>query len=322
MKIDDRVYGEKEIEKQVILDLINSDPVQRLKKVHQAGPQPFFMDKKAMTRYEHSIGVFLLLRDHGASIEEQIAGLLHDVPHTAFSHTADFVFDTEDHEYHDRFLEKVVRDSEIPDILEKHSLDLEYILDEENFGLLERDAPDLCADRIDYFLRDSKSYGGCDVEKFVESLTTHEEMFVLDDPEIAVEFAEKYAEADEEWWANPKEVVVIKIFAQALRKAIETNLMAEEELFKNDEEVLEKLRSSGDSEIQKKLRLLENGFSIELEAENPDMHVKTKARSVNPPVLVNGGLEKATEFSEELQEKINQHMEFVGTGYDVKIIED
>ena len=322
MKVDDRVYGEKEIEKQVIIDLIGSDPVQRLKKVRQAGPQPFFMDKKAMTRYEHSIGVFLLLRDHGASIEEQIAGLLHDVPHTAFSHTADFVFDTEDHEYHDSFLEKVVRDSEIPEILDKHGLDLEYILDEENFGLLERDAPDLCADRIDYFLRDSKSYGGWDVEKFVESLTTHERMFVLDDPEIAVEFAEKYAEADEEWWANPKEVVVIKIFAQALRKAIETGVLEEEELFKNDEEVLEKLRSSADSEIQKKLGLLENGFSIELEAEDPDMHVETKARSVNPPVLTDGELKKATEFSEDLQEKIDQHMDFVGTGYDVKIIED
>lgn len=320
MKIDDRVYGEKEIEKQVILDLINSDPVQRLKKVHQAGPQPFFMDKKAMTRYEHSIGVFLLLRDHGAGIEEQIAGLLHDVPHTAFSHTADFVFDTEDHEYHDRFLEKVVRDSEIPEILERHGLDLEYILDEENFGLLERDAPDLCADRIDYFLRDSKSYGGWNVEKFVKSLTTHDGMFVLDNPEIAVEFAEKYAEADEKWWANPKEVVVIKIFAQALRKAIETGVMEEEELFKNDEEVLEKLRRSEDSEIQKKLRLLENGFSIELDSEDPDMHVETKARSVNPPVLIDGELKKATEFSESLQEEIDQHMSFVGTGYDVKII--
>lgn len=322
MKIDDRVYGEKEIEKQVILDLIDSDPVQRLKKVHQAGPQPFFMDKKAMTRYEHSLGVFLLLRDHGASIEEQIAGLLHDVPHTAFSHTADFVFDTDDHEYHDRFLEKVVRDSEIPEILDKHGLDLEFILDEENFGLLERDAPDLCADRIDYFLRDSKSYGGWDVERFVESLTTHEGMFVLDDPEIAVEFAEKYAEADEEWWANPKEVVAIKLFAQALRKAIETEVMAEEELFKNDEEVLEKLRSSEDSKIQEKLRLLEKGFSIELEAKNPDMHVKTKARSVNPPILTNGELKKATEFSKELQEEIDQHMNFVGNGYDVKIIEE
>lgn len=321
MKIDDRVYGEKEIEKQVILDLINSGPVQRLKKVHQAGPQPFFMNKKAMTRYEHSIGVFLLLRDHGASIEEQIAGLLHDVPHTAFSHTADFVFDTEDHEYHDRFLEKVVRDSEIPAILEEHGLDLEYILDEENFGLLERDAPDLCADRIDYFLRDSKSYGDWDVEKFVESLTTHDRMFVLDDPEIAVEFAEKYAEADEEWWANPKEVVVIKIFAQALRKAIDTGLMKEKDLFGTDDEVLEKLKESENQKIKEKLETLENGIKIETEAENPDMSVTTKARSVNPPVLHNGELKKSTDFSKELQEKIDKHMDYVGSGYQVKFIE-
>ncbi|WEL23080.1 HD domain-containing protein [Candidatus Nanohalovita haloferacivicina] len=321
MKVDDRVYGEKEIKEEVIIDLINSKPVQRLKKVHQAGPQPFYMDKKPMTRYEHSIGVFLLLRDHGASIEEQIAGLLHDVPHTAFSHTADFVFDTDDHEYHDRFLEKVVKDSEIPEILEKHGLDLEYILDEENFGLLERDAPDLCADRIDYFLRDSKSYGDWKVEQFVESLTVEDGMFVLDDPDIAVEFAEKYAEADEEWWANPKEVVIIKMFAQALSEAIDTGIMNEEDLFGTDDEVLEKLRESDNQEIKDKLETLKNGFEIETEVEDPDMTVTTKARSVNPPVLHKGKLKRSTDFSEKLKQKIDEHMEYVGSGYQVKIIE-
>ena len=35
----------------------------------------------------------LLIKKLGGSVEEQIAGLLHDVSHTAFSHVIDYVFD-------------------------------------------------------------------------------------------------------------------------------------------------------------------------------------------------------------------------------------
>ena len=321
MLIEDAVYGDREIEEKVLEELIDSRPFQRLKNIHQAGPQPFFMDKYPMTRYEHSIGVMLLLRDHGASLEEQITGLLHDVPHTAFSHMVDFVYDTDEHDYHDRFLEKVVKDSEIPEILERHGLDVDYILDEENFGLLERDAPDLCADRIDYFLRDSKRYGDWKVDHFVEALKTAEGMFVLDDKETAIEYGKKYAEADEKWWANPKEVVLTEIFADAVKEALDQDILSEQELFGTDEEVMEKLREADNDLIQEKLKLLDNGFEIELEAENPDMEVTTKARFVDPPVLVDGEVRKASEFSEELKQKIEDHKEFVESGYSVNIIE-
>jgi len=321
MFIHDSVYGDKEVKEEVLIELINSRPVQRLKNIHQAGPQPFFMDKYPMTRYEHSLGVMLLLKEHGASIEEQIAGLLHDVPHTAFSHMVDFAFDTDEHDYHDRFLEKVVKDSEIPEILEKHGLDVDYILDEENFRLLERDAPDLCADRIDYFLRDSNRYGNWKIEHFVDSLTVKDGMFVLDNPEIAVEYAEKYAEADEQWWANPKEVTVLEIFAQAIREALNEEIITEEELFGTDEEVMEKLRSSENDLIHEKLELLEEGFEIELEAEEPDVEVTTKARAVNPPVVIDGETKKASEFSEDLEKKIEDHKKQIKDGYRIKIIE-
>lgn len=45
--------------------------------------------------YDHSMGVFVILRARGAPLEEQIAGLLHDVSHTAFSHVGDWVYGKE-----------------------------------------------------------------------------------------------------------------------------------------------------------------------------------------------------------------------------------
>lgn len=62
----------------------------------------------------------LLLRKLGASLNEQIAGLLHDASHTAFSHTADWVLghkETED--YQDIHHERILRRFGIPAISSK-----------------------------------------------------------------------------------------------------------------------------------------------------------------------------------------------------------
>ena len=69
---------------------------------------------RATTRYEHSVGVMLLVRRFGASLDEQIAALLHDVSHTAFSHVIDYVFNDHDHQsYHEEKKEQFISGSDI-----------------------------------------------------------------------------------------------------------------------------------------------------------------------------------------------------------------
>src|SRR3989344_5458970 len=93
LELNNKLYGRYKITEAVLIDLINSKALQRLKGIHQAGAWNLhYSFKKSFTRYDHSLGVMLLLRKFGASIEEQIHGLLHDISHTAFSHVADFVF--------------------------------------------------------------------------------------------------------------------------------------------------------------------------------------------------------------------------------------
>ncbi len=159
MLITDRVYGIKEIKEPVLMELITSPEVNRLKKIHQFGMPPEFYPIGGFTRYEHSTGVLLLLRNVGAGLEEQVAGLLHDVSHTAFSHLVDWVYGTEITENHqDDVLLKVVLESSLPRILDKHGFDPETITDHKKFPLLERPAPHLCADRVDYTLREMVLY--------------------------------------------------------------------------------------------------------------------------------------------------------------------
>ena len=322
MKIEDPVYGTHEIEEDVLIELIESNPVQRLKKVHQAGPSPFFIKRKPYTtRYEHSLGVLILLRKFDATIEEQIAGLLHDVPHTAFSHVADFVFEDEGHEYHERFLDKIIYNSEIPEILEKYGYSIEYILDESNFWLLERDLPKLCADRLDYSMRDLKSHKKYDMQKYVEGLTVKDGEFVFENFEDAEEFGLKFIELDSTVYASPKEVAIYELFADIIRKALQLNQISEEDLFTTDRELMEKLRKIEGQEIQMKFKLLDQGLEVTTGAENPDIIGSTKARAVDPPFVEDGEKIRASQRSEQLKKAIKDHNQRVNSGYKIKIVD-
>ena len=321
MEFEDRVYGEKEVDEPVLEELIQTDPVQRLKEVHQAGPSPFFMDDKPpMTRYEHSIGVMLLLREFDASVEEQIAGLLHDVPHTAFSHVADFVFENEGHEYHERFLEEIIYDSEIPEILEREGFNIEYILDEDNFGLLEQDLPALCADRLDYSMRDLKAHKGYDMRPFIESLKVENGEFVFDNFKDAEEFGMKFIEADNSFWAHPLEVAIYELFADIIRKALELEEITEKDLFTTDQELMDKLRGIDCEEIQMKFDLLDSGLEIETDVDDYDIHGTTKARALDPPFINEKGEKiQASKKSEKLREAIDEHNQRIENGFKIKI---
>ena len=110
----------------------------------------------------------LLIRQLGG-LQEQVAGLLHDVSHTAFSHVVDVVLENEAEDYHEAIFMDVIKQSSIPAILEKYGYEVENILDTSRWSLLEQSAPALCADRIDYTLRDRYFYGNLaleDIQKF------------------------------------------------------------------------------------------------------------------------------------------------------------
>ena len=155
MDIQDRIYGKFEINEKVLTELIESPAIQRLKGINQFGMPQRFYPYPGFSRYEHSIGVMLVLRKLKANIEEQVSGLIHDVSHTAFSHLVDWVIgDREKEDHQDKNLQKIVSLSTIPEILQKHNLDSEKVIEIKNYRLLERPTPYLCADRIDYALRE------------------------------------------------------------------------------------------------------------------------------------------------------------------------
>ena len=124
MKYQDKVYGEVEINEGVLLDVINSDALQRLNGINQYGTWVLVDPKYDTSRFEHSVGVMIVLEKLGADLKEQLAGLVHDVSHTAFSHVVDYVFGkAEVQDYHEEHAKEFISKTDLPEILKKYGYD-------------------------------------------------------------------------------------------------------------------------------------------------------------------------------------------------------
>lgn len=313
MKITDILYGTFEVEG-VLADLIRSAPLQRLKGIHQGGAGYLVKPEWNVTRYEHSVGVMLLIRRLGGSLEEQIAGLLHDVGHTAFSHVVDYVYGEREEDLHDRWHRRILQESEIPFILRKHGFDPESILSGE-WPLLERPFPDLSADRIDYTLRDRVKYGALplyEVERFLDALTVGQEGIGVSSEEMAEWFVDRYVEEVIEFFLDPLNAYAQLTLAAAIRRSLEKGVLNFDDWFLDDGRVIEKMRSGGDEEVSALLDRLHEGVRVEETERDADLHFRSKLRMVDPLIYQsnkNGippscAAVRASAVSERVREKI------------------
>jgi HD superfamily phosphohydrolase len=256
--IRDRLYGKFEVSEPVLLELVVSKPVQRLKKIEQLGLPYRYYPWSGFSRYEHSVGVMLLLRRFNASVEEQVAGLLHDVGHLAFSHLSDWIFGSlKDEESHEQISHKLIHGREIGSILSRYGLDPSRISDKERSTLLEQRAPDLCADRIDYVLRESWSNLGQNIApKTLKNLIIPEDKFVFNSVESADLFAKSMLGLQRNHWGHPDAFRRYHLFADILRLAMKVGTISESDFYTHDEAILLKLEKSRDLNIKKGLSLL------------------------------------------------------------------
>lgn len=290
MHLTDRVYGDVEIFEPVIVELIECPTVQRLKKIDQAGYfEPHFPGTKH-TRFEHSAGVYHLLEKYGASIEEQIAGLIHDISHSAFSHCIDYVFNVgseAEQNHQDNVFDVFVRRSEIPDIIRKRGFNLDRILDDRNFPLKEKDLPDLCADRIDYSLRTAVVFGdmtGEEVRELLGTLTVKEGNWIFRDFEAAKIYAELFRKLNTEYYSGLSSAVMFHTVGEYLRYALKKGYISEEELYLTDAEVLQRIAPfhEKDGHLQLLFDRMNKKIGYRDNPEHHDAEVVCKSRVVDP----------------------------------------
>lgn len=289
----DPLYGSQEIIEPVLLALLNTRAMQRLGGVLQHGVTGLLGITRLTSRLEHSVGVMLLVRRMGAGLDEQIAALLHDISHTAFSHVIDYVFN--DHQgqgYHERMKAPYLERSDVPATLDAFGFDWRSFLNEENYPLLEQPAPALCADRLDYFLRDSLGLGlasTADVAGALEHLVVHQGRIVVDDLDAARWMARTYLAADDASWANFREVGLYELTARAIRIALTLGVLTEADLWGSDLQAWQRMQAASQPELRAALGLISTRTRFVWDEKVPSFWVSTKLRTIDPPVLLDEG---------------------------------
>lgn len=236
------VYGNDIIiTEPVLIELLQSDAINRLHTINQYGIMKFVKPEEHYTRYQHSVAVLYLLRRYGASLAEQVMGLLHDVSHTAFSHVADFLFDSvqNKYSYQDIIFEWYVEHTDLKDILERYNMAwITDITTRDQFKMLKNDMSKLCVDRLEYNL-----YGGYleglltkdDTTWILDSLQYHDGFFVFTDYQAAELFADTALNLSQNIWCADWNCYIYSETARLLKYALDTNLITENDLIFSDD---------------------------------------------------------------------------------------
>ncbi len=161
--------------------LVDTEPYQRLRWIKQLGSANLVYPGANHTRLEHSIGVSHLSKQmaiqSGVPNDEvhliSIAGLLHDLGHSPYSHLADELPFGKDHV---EITQDIINDSQISDIFHKQGIDTSEICNlikgNHKYGSLI--SGDIDGDRLDYLIRDSHYTGvktGVDTGRLITKMS-------------------------------------------------------------------------------------------------------------------------------------------------------
>jgi len=326
MIIKDKIWGRIEIKDRLVKEIILDEDFQRMKKISQLGIfKHSFLYGLKFNRFEHSVGVYYLLKKFGADKEECLAGLLHDISHGAFSHVLDIVFDDDgNEEYADSILLEKISGSNIGKIKKKNKYDLVKIVNNCGHTMLDKELPDIAADRIDYMLRDPLGMNPQLVKKITDSLIIKNKEFVFNNSFFANLFANHYYNLNKNVWSSIFWTVNHKILADIIKLIIDRGYGRKEELFlKNDEEITRIIEKNKDKEIKvliEKMKKLDyHRIKVVSKKDRYDYKWKKKNRFVDPKILIDGKIKKLSDINPEWKLKLEYFKKHLYFEYFVRL---
>ena len=182
----DPVHRYVHVRDQVIWDLVKTKEFQRLRRIKQLGTLYLAFHSAEHSRFNHSLGVYEIVRRMIENFEEYpewdnndrllalSAALLHDLGHGPFSHTFEDIFHTD----HEEYTKKIILEhTEVNEVLSRVSPDFPREVAEvinkthPNKLVISMISSQIDADRMDYLQRDSfytgVSYGNFDMERIL-----------------------------------------------------------------------------------------------------------------------------------------------------------
>ena len=270
-------------------------------------------DMYSYRRYEHSLGVALIVYHFTGDMKQTVAALLHDIASPVFAHVVDFM----NHDYttqestEEKTREIIENSKEIMALLDKYGLSIDDVSDYHKYPIADNDTPRLSADRLEYTLENMIRFlkaSGDVVREMYNDLTvgTNEEsqpelMFVT--PHLAHDFA-AYALRNSRIYVSDPDRYSMERLAGILRKALENNVLDQSDLYATESHVIEKLKNSeitsGDWQSYCELK------KVKKSCDQPDdswLMIQAKKRYIDPLIRDKG---RVSSVFEDCAEKITK----------------
>ncbi len=323
------IWGEETITEPLLIELLHHPIMQRIKKVEHLGPLAFFNLTPHSNRYDHCVGVMLLVRKAGEPIIAQAAALLHDASHTAFSHLADYLFGkislekSHQDDIHTAFLESM----NLEPLIEKYGYTLEDLNPEnESYKALDCKLPDICADRIQYNLQvgvKCKKLTHEQARQIYQDVSFKDNVWFFQDQQLARLFCNTAIDIVYNVYDHPFNCALYHTFANILKKAIELDLITYDTVqYETDEYIMSILTECKDFKIQTLLKqcyTIYEQFTLHAYGSGTINH-KARCRAFDPYITQpNGSLKRLTEVDPVYKSNFEQCKQWCQTGYAITL---
>lgn len=239
----------------ILRELMQTPPMQRLQTVGMnCGCEytrfPRFLQLRPYSRFDHSVGVGLIVWHFTQDEKQAAAGLLHDVATPTFSHVVDFL--RGDHltqESTEAGTEEMIDAcTQIQDVLQTHGLTTGDVCDYHRYPIADNDSPRLSADRLEYTLGNILSFnlGDCnEVQMLYEDIRVGENE--IGQPELVFLHAERAAQfaaralTCSRVYVSDEDRYAMQMLAELLKDAIDAGILSEYDLMGDEPRLLEKL---------------------------------------------------------------------------------
>lgn len=273
---------------------------------------PVFAGIRPYSRFDHSVGVGLIVWHFTGSRQQAMAGLLHDIATPVFAHVIDFLHG--DHMTQESTEADTAawirRNRELCRVLERYGLDAEAVEDYHRYSIADNDSPRLCADRLEYTLGNAVNYG---ILSDAQAQACYEDLVVgtneFGEPELVFRsaawgeiFANAALECSKIYVSDPDRYAM-EALAELLKQAIAQGVLAEGDLYGQEQTVIARLERSEFREHWKHFR----SFHEILRRDTPGTEagwkrIFAKKRCIDPYILQTGRVSALSPaFAQNLQ---------------------
>ena len=213
---------------------------------------PRFSGWLPYSRFDHSMGVGLIVWHFTGDLRQSAAGLLHDVAAPVFSHVVDFLYGDHLHQEvtEERTAEMIRSSPELQALLLEYGLTTDDVADYHRYPIADNDSPQLSADRLEYTLGDLRCYGFAGagaIRAFYEDLTVWRDE--AGRPELAfrtLKTARAFTEAAlsvSRVYVADEDRFAMEALADVLREAVRRKVLTEDDLYQTEPLVIQKLEA-------------------------------------------------------------------------------